>query len=67
MPDRMDVPSWSDFQAARQRFLDGLAADTALRRLGEGGGGRAAGLAGAVRVPGAPPTPPRAASGGRAR
>ncbi|HSJ73687.1 MAG TPA: hypothetical protein VK904_05170 [Miltoncostaeaceae bacterium] len=31
MPDVMDTPSWSEFQAARQRFLDGLAADAALR------------------------------------
>ena len=33
MPDAIDTPSWSDFQAARQRFLDGLAADAALTRL----------------------------------
>ena len=32
MPDAMDTPSWSEFQAARQRFMDGLAADAARRR-----------------------------------
>jgi hypothetical protein len=30
--DAMGIPGWSDFQAARQRFLDRLAADAADRR-----------------------------------
>jgi hypothetical protein len=34
MPDTMDVPGWAEFLAARQRFLDGLAADSARRRTG---------------------------------
>jgi hypothetical protein len=28
--DAMDIPSWSDFQAARQRYFDRLNADTTL-------------------------------------
>jgi hypothetical protein len=33
MPDSLNIPSWSEFQAARQRFFDGLAADSTRRRL----------------------------------
>jgi hypothetical protein len=33
VPDAMDNPSWSDFEAARQRFFERLAGDAALSQL----------------------------------
>jgi hypothetical protein len=40
VPDAMNIPNWSDYEAARRRFFDALAADAAARRLGRAPGGR---------------------------